>query len=330
MSRADRVAFPLAAIALAGCLGLGVGVSPAVAAATDIPAITVVSEAAEAFAIVDGGGFSYQVPSGWQGEPGASDGGMSTVRYDASGDSLMVLTTPQGSIGQEQQTTDQIVQTSMDEGFACDEILQHDRTVNGHLYRDIVMNGSKDGASRSVLITIAFGDDVTAALVSVDDSSEGAALADPLLRAHHSLLLAADGATPAPAEEPVAPEVVPEPEPVQEEPVAQQAFNPDDYAWVSYDDIARNPDAFTGQRIIKSGPVLQVQEDDGVVVLRVATDEAYGDVVMMVYKADIASERILEGDFVYCYGTYMGLMTYEAVLGNSVTVPYMVLDAITR
>lgn len=52
--------------------------------------------------------------------------------------------------------------------------------------------------------------------------------------------------------------------------------------------------------------------------------------VIVVYSADIIGERILEDDFVYCYGTFGGLYTYESVLGQSITVPIMYLDHIER
>nr|WP_295778626.1 hypothetical protein [uncultured Intestinibacter sp.] len=41
------------------------------------------------------------------------------------------------------------------------------------------------------------------------------------------------------------------------------------------------------------------------------------------YTRDKDEERILEGESVTLYGTSDGLYTYESVLGQSITIPYI-------
>ena len=107
-----------------------------------------------------------------------------------------------------------------------------------------------------------------------------------------------------------------------------EAFNADSYKSVDYSKIARNPDKYLGQKLKFSGKVLQVVEGDGEVTLRVATDGAWDDVVLVAYKSDIISSRVLEEDMVVMYGKFGGLYTYQSTMGASISVPSMVLDKI--
>jgi hypothetical protein len=72
--------------------------------------------------------------------------------------------------------------------------------------------------------------------------------------------------------------------------------------------------------------VLQVSErSTGRYVLRIATADSYDDVVWVEYEGP----RVLEEDVVMLYGTFDGLHTYEAVLGNAITLPQITADSIT-
>lgn len=92
---------------------------------------------------------------------------------------------------------------------------------------------------------------------------------------------------------------------------------------VSYDDLMRNNEEHIGDFIHLKGEIVQVAGgENDTYVWRLATGEnefsGYsGDVVWVTYRGS----RFLEGDIVEIYGTVEGLKTYEAVMGNEVTIP---------
>ena len=91
----------------------------------------------------------------------------------------------------------------------------------------------------------------------------------------------------------------------------------------------RYSDEHVGEKVRYRGEVLQVSEhDDGSFTLRIAvTEEEYffTDPVWVEYDGP----RVLEDDLVLLYGTFDGLQTYTAVLGNEVTIPAIEADTIT-
>lgn len=98
------------------------------------------------------------------------------------------------------------------------------------------------------------------------------------------------------------------------------------YTSIAYDDLMRNGDAYVGTKVRYRGEVLQVSEASmGRYVLRIATADYYDDVVWVEYEGP----RVLEEDIVMLYGTFDGLHTYEAVLGNEITLPQITADSIT-
>ena len=102
---------------------------------------------------------------------------------------------------------------------------------------------------------------------------------------------------------------------------------------LNYVDIARNPNEYTGENAVFRGQVIQVQEDDNEIVLRVnVTQGQYGfwdDTIYVEYNRKSKNEsRILEGDIVMIYGQMNGIMNYQAVLGNQVSIPYLIAEFI--
>lgn len=99
---------------------------------------------------------------------------------------------------------------------------------------------------------------------------------------------------------------------------------------VPYDDLFRYNEQHVGQAVQYVGKVIQVQEnicllcDNPGYVLRIeVTKGDYGlwdDPVWVDYPG---TKRFLEDDIVTFWGTVKGLKTYEALLGNSVTVPWV-------
>lgn len=97
---------------------------------------------------------------------------------------------------------------------------------------------------------------------------------------------------------------------------------------LSYSGVSRNPDDYKGKKTVISGTVIQVQE--GIldsVVFRVQTD--YG-IWYVTYSRGDGESRILEGDYITCYGECKGVETYLSVLGATVTIPSMRMEYCDR
>ena len=97
--------------------------------------------------------------------------------------------------------------------------------------------------------------------------------------------------------------------------------------YVSYEDIARNPDNYKGTFAVFSGQVAQVQESGNNVVIRLNVTRGYygiwEDTVYIEYTKAQNESRILEEDIITVYGQLNGIKTYTAVLGNSISIPYL-------
>ena len=109
---------------------------------------------------------------------------------------------------------------------------------------------------------------------------------------------------------------------------AEKEFIRENYGYVSYNDLARNPDDYTGKSLTYSGKVIQVIEDDESVQHRIAVNGDYDTVIFVEYPKNMVASRILDDDWVNIYGRFVGLITYEATSGASITIPGIYLDRI--
>lgn len=106
------------------------------------------------------------------------------------------------------------------------------------------------------------------------------------------------------------------------------------YQKLNYKEISRSPDDYEGEYFTFSGTVLQVLEEaqsDGttVVEMRIATKNGWDDIVYVGYYRSANEKRILEDDRVTVNGVSHGLVSYEAVLGNTITIPLFIADTVT-
>lgn len=101
----------------------------------------------------------------------------------------------------------------------------------------------------------------------------------------------------------------------------------------SYQEIARNPDQFIGTAVKFTGEVIQVIESGDTYTLRVNVTQGkyvWSDTILVSYtRHDSSESRILEDDIITLYGYCLGTMTYETVLGASVTIPAVDAQYIT-
>ena len=93
----------------------------------------------------------------------------------------------------------------------------------------------------------------------------------------------------------------------------------------TYNEIARNPSNYYWKQVKFRGEVIQVIEDGDKYTLRVnVTPKNYywTDTILVQYtKQDSSEPRILEDDIVTLYGYAANTITYESVMGASITVP---------
>lgn len=99
---------------------------------------------------------------------------------------------------------------------------------------------------------------------------------------------------------------------------------------ITYDQLARTPDDYSGQKVKFSGKVIQVIEGDNEINLRIATDGNYDNIILAVYDPSIVSSRVLEDDTITIHGVSAGLYTYESTLGGNITVPSILVDRIDQ
>ena len=100
---------------------------------------------------------------------------------------------------------------------------------------------------------------------------------------------------------------------------AEKASYSSDY---SYEQLARNPDNYIGEKMKFTGKVLQAQTGD-TCYLRLAINSDYDKVIFVTYDKNLIDYRILEDDKVTIYGNSMGDYSYEAVSGATITIPWL-------
>lgn len=101
-------------------------------------------------------------------------------------------------------------------------------------------------------------------------------------------------------------------------------------ATYSYNTIARNPDKYKGEYGKFYGKVIQVMEENlfgcTSYTLRIALNGNYSSVILATYFAAPEEDHILEDDYITIYGEIEGTKTYETVMGNDVTIPYVDIE----
>lgn len=97
---------------------------------------------------------------------------------------------------------------------------------------------------------------------------------------------------------------------------------------ITYAQLARDPDDYTGKLVKFKGKVIQVMEGNGVTQLRLAVNSDYDDIVYLEYESDLMSSRVLEDDIITIMGMSAGLLSYKSTLGGTITIPSILVDEI--
>lgn len=96
----------------------------------------------------------------------------------------------------------------------------------------------------------------------------------------------------------------------------------------TYEQLARNPDTYEGNKIKFKGKVLQAETSSSISYLRLAINSNYDTVIFVTYDTSVVNYRLLEDDVVTVYGESNGLYSYEAVSGATITIPWLNADII--
>lgn len=99
---------------------------------------------------------------------------------------------------------------------------------------------------------------------------------------------------------------------------------------ITYEQLARTPDDFIGDKVKFTGKVLQVSKGESTNLIRLAVNGNYNQVILGSYDQGLTSTRVLEDDTITIYGMSLGEYTYEAVLGNSITLPLVAIEKIDQ
>ncbi len=99
---------------------------------------------------------------------------------------------------------------------------------------------------------------------------------------------------------------------------------------ITYDQLARTPDDFKGQKVKFYGKVVQVMEGTSSVQIRLIVDDNYDTVLLGEYLPSTVSSRILEDDYITIYGTSVGTISYQSTMGGTITIPGVYIDKIDQ
>ena len=99
---------------------------------------------------------------------------------------------------------------------------------------------------------------------------------------------------------------------------------------ITYDQLARTPDDYKGEKVKFKGKVVQVLEGDSTIDLRLAVNSDYDKMVYLYYPKKLVSSRVLEDDKITIYGVSEGLYTYKSTMGGHITIPIIRVDKIDQ
>ncbi len=112
----------------------------------------------------------------------------------------------------------------------------------------------------------------------------------------------------------------------EEEKKAKQGYD----TGITYDQLARTPDEYKGEKVKFKGKVVQVIEGDTEIDLRLAVNSDYNKIVYLYYPKNLVSSRVLEDDKITIYGVSYGLYSYESTMGSKITIPLISVDKIDQ
>ncbi|MFD1385984.1 toxin regulator [Oceanobacillus oncorhynchi subsp. oncorhynchi] len=99
---------------------------------------------------------------------------------------------------------------------------------------------------------------------------------------------------------------------------------------ITYDQLARTPDDYVGEKVKFSGKVVQVMEGEDSTQIRFAVNDDYDLMLYAEFDSSIVESRILEDDQITIMGLSGGLLTYESTMGGNITIPSLLIEKIEQ
>ncbi|MCI8292267.1 MAG: hypothetical protein HFH53_01865 [Hespellia sp.] len=93
---------------------------------------------------------------------------------------------------------------------------------------------------------------------------------------------------------------------------------------VTYEELARDENTYYWDIVSVTGKIGQVEEvEDNLAAYLVVCDDLWKETFLVSYTRPENETRILDGDNVTFYGQSKGLVSYESIWGQTITVPYI-------
>ncbi|MEH7482606.1 toxin regulator [Neobacillus drentensis] len=99
---------------------------------------------------------------------------------------------------------------------------------------------------------------------------------------------------------------------------------------ITYNQLARTPDKYIGEKVKFHGKVIQVMEGDGVTQIRLAVNDNYDTILFAEFDSTVVDSRILEDDVITIMGLSTGLITYDSTLGGKISIPGVSIEKIEQ
>ncbi|MES9681868.1 toxin regulator [Gottfriedia acidiceleris] len=99
---------------------------------------------------------------------------------------------------------------------------------------------------------------------------------------------------------------------------------------ITYNQLARTPDKYMGEKVKFRGKVVQVMEGDDTVQIRLAVDSNYDTILFAEFDSSIVDSRVLEDDVITVMGLSTGLISYDSTMGGKISIPGVVIDKIDQ
>jgi hypothetical protein len=99
---------------------------------------------------------------------------------------------------------------------------------------------------------------------------------------------------------------------------------------ITYNQLARTPDKYIGEKVKFNGKVIQVMEGDGVTQIRLAVKDNYDTILFAEFDSSVVDSRILEDDVITIMGLSTGLITYDSTMGGKISIPGVSIEKIEQ
>lgn len=94
---------------------------------------------------------------------------------------------------------------------------------------------------------------------------------------------------------------------------------------MEYGQLEKNPDRHKGEYVTFTGEILEIGEDSGYTIMRIAVDDWYEDILWVEQEG---YNDFISGDIVTIYGEVFGSVSYTSQAGWDITIPGIMADIV--